>query len=142
MEPADGAWRWLGGTPSIPALHAAIEGPRILRAAGIDAVRAKSVRQTTRLIELADARGYPVMAPRDPARRGGTVALDVPHAYEVAQTLLARDIVIDYRPGAGIRIAPHFYTTDAELDAAVGAIDEILASGAWQDHAGRSTVVT
>jgi kynureninase len=142
MEPAEGAWRWLGGTPSIPALHAAIEGPRILRAAGIDAVRAKSVRQTTRLIELADARGYPVMAPRDPARRGGTVALDVPHAYEVAQTLLARDIVIDYRPGAGIRIAPHFYTTDAELDAAVGAIDEILASGAWQDHAGRSTVVT
>jgi kynureninase len=60
----------------------------------------------------------------------------------VAQSLLARDIVIDYRPGAGIRVAPHFYTTDDELDAAVGAIDEILATGSWQDYAGRNAVVT
>jgi kynureninase len=142
MDPAEGAWRWLGGTPPIPALYAAIEGPRLLRAAGIDAVRAKSVRQTTRLLELADARGYRVTAPRDPAHRGGTIAFDVPHAYEVAQSLLARDIVIDYRPGAGIRVAPHFYTTDDELDAAVGAIDEILATGSWQDYAGRRAVVT
>jgi kynureninase len=142
MDPAEGAWRWLGGTPPIPALYAAIEGPRLLRAAGIDAVRAKSVRQTTRLLELADARGYRVTAPRDPAHRGGTIAFDVPHAYEVAQSLLARDIVIDYRPGAGIRVAPHFYTTDDELDAAVGAIDEILATGSWQDYAGRNAVVT
>ncbi|AHG91759.1 aminotransferase class V [Gemmatirosa kalamazoonensis] len=142
MEHAEGAWRWLGGTPSVPALYAAIEGPRIVRAAGIDAIRAKSTRQTARLIALADARGFPVHAPRDPARRGGTVAFDVPHAYEVAQSLLARDIVVDYRPGAGIRVAPHFYTTDDELEAAVVAIDEILTSGEWQTFAGRRSVVT
>jgi kynureninase len=70
------------------------------------------------------------------------VAFDVPHAYEVAQSLLARDIVVDYRPGAGIRVAPHFYTADAELDAAVAAIDEILATGAWRQFAGRNAVVT
>ncbi len=127
MEYADAAWRWLGGTPVIPALFAATEGPRILREAGIDAVRAKSMRQTSRLIELADARGYPVTAPRDPARRGGTVAFDVPHAREVAQALLARDVIVDYRPGAGIRVAPHFYTSDDELEAAVALIDDILA---------------
>jgi kynureninase len=142
MEHAEGAWRWLSGTPSVPALYAALEGPRLVRAAGMDAVRAKSQHQTARLLALADARGYPVRAPRDPARRGGTVAFDVPHGYEVAQELLSRDIVIDYRPGAGIRVAPHFYTSDEELDAAVLAIDEILETGAWERHAGRRAVVT
>jgi kynureninase len=142
MEHAPGSARWLSGTPAIPALYAATEGPRILRAAGIEAIRAKSVRQTARLIALADARGYRVHAPRDPARRGGTVAFDVPHGREVAQALLARDIVIDYRPGAGIRVAPHFYTSDGELDDAVAAIDEVLATGAWSDYADRTSVVT
>jgi kynureninase len=142
MDYAPGAARWLSGTPAIPALYAATEGPRILQEAGIEAVRAKSTRQTARLMELADARGYRVHAPRDPARRGGTVAFDVPHGREVAQCLLARDIVIDYRPGAGIRVAPHFYTSDEELDAAVGAIDEVLATGAWREYADRQSVVT
>lgn len=142
MDYADGAYRWLGGTPAIPAIYAAIEGPRIVLSAGIERIRAKSVRQTARLVELADARGFRLHAPRDPSRRGGTVAVDVPHAYEVAQCLLERDILVDFRPGAGIRIAPHFYTRDDELEAAFGAIDEILATGAWSKHAGRSSVVT
>jgi kynureninase len=142
MAYADDAWRWLGGTPVIPALYAATAGPRLLREAGMEAIRAKSVRQTARLIELADGRGFPVMAPRDPARRGGTVAFDVPHAREVSQALLARDVIVDYRPGAGIRIAPHFYTSDDELDAAVGAIDEILAKEEWRRYTHESSVVT
>jgi kynureninase len=142
MQYADGAWRWLGGTPVIPALFAATEGPRLLRAAGIEAVRAKSLRQTGRLIELAEARGFPLAVARDPARRGGTVAFDVPHAREVAQALLARGVIVDYRPGAGIRVAPHFYTTDAELDDAVHAIDEILARDEWKKYTGEQLVVT
>ncbi|HWE43995.1 MAG TPA: aminotransferase class V-fold PLP-dependent enzyme [Gemmatimonadaceae bacterium] len=142
MTPAPGIARWLGGTPAIPALYAATEGPRILRRAGIDAIRAKSIRQTSALIALADARGYPVSAPRASGRRGGTVAFDVPHAYEVSRCLLDRGIIVDYRPGAGIRVAPHFYTSDAELEQAVGAIDEIIERGDWQRHAGRTAVVT
>ena len=142
MEYADAAWRWLGGTPVIPALFAATEGPRLLREAGIDAVRAKSLRQTERVIGLADARGFPLAVARDPARRGGTVAFDVPHAREVAQALLARDIIVDYRPGAGIRVAPHFYTSDDELESAVRAIDEILAKGEWKKYTHATPVVT
>jgi kynureninase len=142
MDYAEGAARWLSGTPVIPALYAATEGPRLVRRAGIDAVRAKSVRQTGRLIELADERGYTVRAPRDAARRGGTVALDVPHAYEIAQFLLSRDIIVDYRPNAGIRIAPHFYTSDAELEHAIAAVDEALATGSWQRFSERRSVVT
>jgi len=142
MDYADGVARWLSGTPSIPALYAATEGPRLIRRAGIDAIRAKSLRQTSRLIELADERGYSVRATRDATRRGGTVAFDVPHAFEVAQFLLSRDIIVDYRPNAGIRIAPHFYTSDAELDRAVAAVDEALATDAWQQFGQRKSVVT
>jgi kynureninase len=142
QDPAQGAWRWLNGTPVIPALYAAAEGPKLVRRAGIERVRAKSMRQTARLIALAGERGYEVHAPRDPERRGGTVAFRVPHAYEVSQALLARDIIVDYRPDAGIRVAPHFYTHDDEIEAAVRAIDEILASGDWKRFEGARGVVT
>jgi kynureninase len=142
MEYTGDVFRWLGGTPVIPALYAAIEGPRVVRRAGIEAIRAKSLRQTGRLIELADERGFQVHAPRDPECRGGTVAFDVPHAYEVAQYLLSQDVVIDYRPGAGIRIAPHFYTRDDELERAVSTIDEALESDKWRQHEGKRALVT
>jgi len=142
MEYTNSSYRWLGGTSVVPALYAAIEGPRIVGRAGVPAIREKSMRQTARLIELADARGYRVHAPRDASRRGGTVAIDVPHAYEVAQCLLARDILVDFRPGAGIRVAPHFYTRDDELESAVAAMDESLETGAWEQYANRDSVVT
>jgi len=142
MHYAEHAWRWLNGTPPIPALYAAIEGPRTLRRAGIDAIRAKSTHQTSRLIALADARGYKVTAPRDDAHRGGTVALDVPHSYGVAQALLANDVIVDYRPNAGIRIAPHFYTSDAELERAVEMIDAILRDESWKPFETRRGTVT
>ena len=142
MDYADNAFRWLGGTPVIPALYAATEGPKIVRRAGVAAIREKSIRQTSRLIALADARGFTVRAPRDPAVRGGTVAVDMPHAYEVSQYLLARGVLVDFRPGAGIRIAPHFYTTDAELEQAMATIDEALATGGWRAHEHGRAVVT
>jgi kynureninase len=142
MDWASGAARWLGGTPVVPALYAALEGPRIVREAGLAAIREKSQRQTARLLSLADERGYRAHVPRDPARRGGTVAFDVPHGGEVAQELLRRNIVIDYRPGAGIRVAPHFYTSDQEVESVVGEIDEIVRTGAWRAFEGARPRVT
>jgi kynureninase len=142
MEYTTGAFRWLNGTPVIPALYAAAEGPKILRRAGMDAIREKSLRLTSRLIELADARGYNVFAPRVPEQRGGTVALDVPHGYEVTQHLLSRNILVDYRVGAGIRIAPHFFTREDELDEVISEIDTALGSGSWQRFSEKVAVVT
>jgi kynureninase len=142
MHYAADAWRWLNGTPPIPALFAAIEGPRVIRRAGVDRIREKSMRQTARLIELADARGYRVTAPRQASQRGGTVAFDVPHSYGVAQALLARNVIVDYRPNAGIRVGPHFYTSDEELDCAVDAIDEILRTDAWKPFEAKRGTVT
>lgn len=142
MQYAEGITRWLGGTPVVPALYAATEGPRILAEAGMTAIREKSVRQTSHLMALADARGYRIVAPRAAAKRGGTVAFDVPHGAAVAQALLARGVVIDYRPGAGIRVAPHFYSTDEEVERVVHEIDDILATEAWKPFAESRPTVT
>jgi kynureninase len=142
IDARDDAWRFLTGTPNVAALHAAAPGLEIVAAAGLDAIRAKSTRQTSRLIELAEREGFPVRAPRDPQCRGGTVAMDVPHGREVAAELNARDVCCDFRPGAGIRFSPHFYTSDDELDAAVAATRDVLASGAWRRHASVARTVT
>ncbi len=142
MRFTTGAFRWLNGTPVIPALYAGVEGPKIVRRAGVEAIRRKSMRQTARLIELADERGYRVRAPRDAERRGGTVAVDLPSAELVARDLVSQDILIDFRVGAGIRIAPHFFTEDGELDTVFEAIDASLATGSWKKFAGSTPVVT
>jgi kynureninase len=142
MEYTTGAFRWLNGTPVIPALYAAAEGPRILRRAGITAIRERSLALTSRLIELADSHGFTVNAPRDSAQRGGTVAVDVPHGYEVTQHRLSRDILVDYRVGAGIRIAPHFFTRDEEIEMVVAEIATALETESWQRFSERTTVVT
>jgi kynureninase len=136
------AWRFLHGTPNIPALYAARPGLEIVQQAGVDAIRAKSIRQTQRILELADRAGYRCTSPRDPARRGGTVAIDVEHGYEISQSLKSLDILCDYRPRAGIRFSPHFYTRDDELDVAVAAIGEIQATGAWRAFTTKKETVT
>ncbi len=119
-------FRFLQGTTHLPALHAAQPGLKIIREVGVGRIREKSVRQTTRLIELADQRGWKVNTPREPARRGGTISVEMPGSREVCGELLKRDIIVDWRPGAGIRLAPHFYNSDKELELAFAAMDEIL----------------
>ena len=142
LERRDDAWRFLHGTPAIPALYAAMAGLEIINEVGVAAIRARSRRQTARLLALADERGFRCTTPRDPARRGGTVALDVEHGYEVSRGLKSLDILCDYRPGAGVRFSPHFYTRDDELDDAVNAVSEILAGDAWRVFSGPRAEVT
>ena len=116
---AEGSERFASGTPNVSAWLIAQAGYRIVNEIGVPAIRAKSLRQTRRIIEHALARGWRVRTPPDDARRGGTVTLDVPDSARVAADLIARDVVIDHRPNAGIRMAPHFYTTDDEIDHAL-----------------------
>ncbi len=128
------AYRLMNGTPGIASLHAIQPGVEIVAAIGVDAIREKSLRQTALIIKLADAAGYQVFSPRADERRAGTVTVKPPHAWGVAQELLARGIMIDYRPKAGIRIAPHFYNSEDEIQRAMSAIGEILADGSWRRH--------
>lgn len=111
-----GARRFWTGTPGIPAFAAAREGYAIVARAGISAIREKSLRLTGRMIALADEMGFKVGSPREPERRGGTVVLDIPDAERVCHALLAEDVLLDFRPGVGLRLAPHFYTRDDEVE--------------------------
>jgi kynureninase len=134
IEYADDATRFLNGTPAVPALYAAQAGYEIVSAAGIEAIRAKSVRQVQLLVELARERGFRPHAPERPEQRGGMVTLDVPHGQAVTRELLRREVIVDFRPGAGIRFSPHFYTTDDEIRRALDETRQILDSRAYEAH--------
>jgi kynureninase len=145
MRFRDDALRFALGTPAIPALYAAREGPKVVaEASGGDmkTIREKSLRQTQRIIDLADERGFELRTPREADRRGGSVSVLMPHAKEVAYELNAEDIVCDFRPGAGVRFSPHFYTTDEEIEIAFATVDEILRTDRWKRQAAKQTIVT
>jgi kynureninase len=129
------SFRYLNGTPHIPALHACQPGLDILNQAGIEAIREKSMRMTARLFEGAKSRGWQVNTSENPAERAGTVSVGCPHAYEVCRELLAREILVDYRPKAGVRLSPHFYNREEECDFALAQMEEILRTQAWERHA-------
>jgi kynureninase len=119
-------FRFMNGTPHIPSLEAARPGLKIITEVGIGRIREKSKRQIARLIDLADQHGWRVNTPRDPEERGGTLSIDMPESQEVCRELIKREILVDYRPQAGVRMSPHFYNADQELETAISAVEEIL----------------
>ena len=123
---ADAPERFQSGTPNVPAMYAARAGYRIVNEVGVAAIRAKSLRLTRRLMDGALARGYRVNTPLDDRERGGTVTIDAPGGAETAQELIRREVIVDYRPGAGIRMAPHFYNTEEEIDRALQTLEDIV----------------
>lgn len=125
MEFAGDAMRFLNGTPNVPSMYSAKSGYEIINEIGVERIRAKSERQTQLLMDLADELSIPVRTCREAGKRGGVVILDVPNGKEVTRELGRREILVDYRPQAGIRIAPHFYTTDAEVEHTVEQLHEI-----------------
>jgi len=136
MEYAGGIARFLTGTPNVPAHYAATAGYDLVEEVGVARIRESSLRQTQLLIDLADERGFEVMSPRAPARRGGTVTIRVPEFPAVHAELAARAILCDFRPDAGIRLGPHFFSTDEELRFAVDQIADIVETGAHARHVG------
>lgn len=119
-----GARRFWTGTPGLPSFAAARPGYEIIARIGVDAIRTKSLRLTERMIGWADEFGFKLGSPREAERRGGTVVLDVPHAARVCEALLASDVLLDHRPGVGLRLAPHFYTKDDEVDVVMKRVRE------------------
>ncbi|HEX5885937.1 MAG TPA: aminotransferase class V-fold PLP-dependent enzyme, partial [Pyrinomonadaceae bacterium] len=126
--------RFLHGSPAIPALYAAESGYKIINEIGVEKIRQKSMRQTDYLINLAEEAGFKVTSPKDVRRRGGTVTVAHEHAAAIAKELIRREFIIDYRPGAGIRISPHFYTTDNELELVIKEMKKIGDSESYRDH--------
>src|SRR5882724_3824015 len=128
---APGIAMFLHGSPAIPALYAAESGYKIINDIGVERIREKSVRQTTRLIELAKEAGFQVTSPSDPARRGGTITIGHEKAAAITRELVRREFIVDYRPGAGVRISPHFYTSDEELELTVREMKNIRDTRAF-----------
>jgi kynureninase len=126
--------RFLHGSPAIPALYAAESGYRIINAIGVDKIREKSVRQTSYLIGLAEEAGFQVTSPHNPEQRGGTVTVAHEAAAAITKELIRREFIVDYRPGAGVRISPHFYTTDEELELVIAEMKKIAESDAVSGH--------
>jgi len=136
MRYADGAARFLTGTPNVPALYAATPGYDLLEEIGVERIRESSLRQTDLLIDLAQSAGFEIRSPVARDRRGGTVTVHVPEYAAVHRELGVREIVCDFRPGAGIRLGPHYFNTDDELRHAIAQIAEIVETGAYRRHVG------
>jgi kynureninase len=136
LEYAEGAARFLTGTPNVPALYAATAGYDLIEEIGVERIRENSVRQTTLLIDLLDEAGLEVQSPRDPARRGGTVTVRTPEFEAVHKELGERQILCDFRPDVGLRFGPHYYNSDDELRHTVAQIAEILETRAYERHLG------
>jgi kynureninase len=124
--------RFLHGSPAIPALYAAQSGYRIINEIGVDRIRQKSVKQTTQLIALAEEAGFKVTSPKNADERGGTITVGHDDAAAITKELIRREFIVDYRPGAGVRISPHFYNTDEELELVVDEMKKIRDSRAFR----------
>jgi kynureninase len=124
---AAGNPRFNTGTPTVPGYLAARPGHDAILEVGVAAVRAHNVRLTTALADGALARGFTVPTPLDPARRTGWIGMDFAGADRAAAALFERRVFVDYRPGCGLRVSPHFYTSDDDVAAFFAAVDAIRA---------------
>ena len=136
LEYAAGARRFLTGTPNVPALYAATAGYDVIEEVGVERIRSRSLVLTQLLIDRLDAAGFEVASPREPERRGGTVLVRTPDDAAVHRELGERGIICDFRPGAGVRLGPHFYNSEAELESTVATFTEIVSTGAHERHTG------
>jgi kynureninase len=125
---AAGAARFLTGTPNVPALYAATAGYDIVEEVGVEQIRGRSLALSDRLMSLLDEAGFEIVSPREAERRGATVVVRVPEFPTVYAELQRRGILCDMRPDVGIRLGPHFFNTEDELELAVAAIREIAAT--------------
>ena len=119
FDAADDAMRYTGGTPNVPAVYAAVGGLEIIDEAGVKHIRERSVELTSLLVERAQERGLSIRSPLDARARGGHVTIDVPNGVRACEEMIKRGFIVDYRPNAGVRIAPHFYNAPDEVEAAV-----------------------
>jgi kynureninase len=125
---APSVWRYMAGTPAVAALYQARAGAEIVAEIGVEKIRAKSLRQTDNIIARCDRAGWKINTPRPAAQRGGSVCFDFDGSERVAKVLNATGFLCDWRPHSGIRMSPHFYTTDEEVERFLGEVERLKAS--------------
>jgi kynureninase len=125
IEYAPTMYRFGNGTPTIPGYVVAKPGHDLIRRVGIARIREHNIRLTTMLAEMAAERGLRVNTPLEPARRTGWIGIDFDGSDRVCNELIHRRVFVDYRPGCGIRVSPHFYTTESEIENFFTALDAL-----------------
>jgi kynureninase len=130
LDLRDDARRFETGTYTLPQAWTAAEGMGTILEVGVPNVRARNQALTHRIVERAMERNMELLSPVDDASRGGLVRIRVPggeaKAEEVLHALFARDVVLDQRHDA-LRISPHFFNTEDEIDACFKELDSVLA---------------
>lgn len=126
LDMRDDVWRYAGGTPNVPALYAGISGAEIINEVGIGNIRRRHIELSSLAVDRALEEGLQVNSPLDAEQRGGHVTVDFPGAKAACDELIRRKFIVDYRPGSGIRVAPHFYNTRAEVEAVFAEIRSII----------------
>ncbi|NIM59693.1 MAG: aminotransferase class V-fold PLP-dependent enzyme [Candidatus Aminicenantes bacterium] len=137
MEYASGGQKFMSGTPPVPCLYTARAGMDILEKIGIPEIRDKSLHLTESIIKKAKERGYHLFTPEENNLRGGSVSISLPHAFPVKQALEKRSVKVDFRKADDegpdvIRVGPHFYTKDEEINILFREIDSVYASGEFK----------
>jgi kynureninase len=122
---ADSMSRWNTGSPPVPGYVAAQAGHDAIREVGVAAIREHNVRLTSKVAGMALERGLRVPTPLDPARRTGWIGIDFEGAGRVQAELVKQRVFCDYREGCGLRVGPHFYTAEAEIDGFFAALDKL-----------------
>ena len=126
MRYARSVRRFAQGTPSIPALYSAMPGLDIIESVGLEQIAAESERRTQNIIDFALSRGWTINTPLALDNRGGSVMIAVADAPAIVEQLAERRVFVDWRPGAGLRISPHFFNTDEEVDEAMNILASLI----------------
>jgi kynureninase len=125
IEHAHSMYRFGTGTPTIPGYIVAKPGHDFIRAAGVENIRAHSVRMTTKIVEMALERSLRVNSPLQAERRAGWIGIDFNDSETVCRKLIAERIFLDYRPGCGLRVSAHIYTSAGEIDNFFSILDRL-----------------
>jgi kynureninase len=146
--PAEGAERFLVGTPPILSLAAAEAGIDLALEAGVGAARAKSVAMGKFLeslwVEALEPRGVMLRSPRDAEERGSHLSFGHPEGLAIDRALIDEmDVIPDFRPPDTIRFgfAP-LYTRFEDLYEAMDRFRRVLDEGLWRRHVGAGPAVT
>ena len=118
--------RFAQGTPNIPALYSVLPGLQIIEEVSIKTIEAESRRRTEWMIDFALERGWKVNSPRDVNERGGSVMIYVEDGPAMVKRLAERSVFVDSRPGVGLRMSPHFFNTDEEVEEAMEILAQLI----------------
>jgi len=109
------ASRFEVGTPCTISLIGAREAMKMLLDYGVDNVRKRIMKLTDRLIEAAEDLGLKLQTPKEKQSRSGIVNFKIDKPQKLVEKLAKKEIIVSARAN-GIRVSPHFYNTEEEID--------------------------